>query len=206
MTFPQTEHNAFTLIELLVVIAIISILAALLFPVFAQARRSAHMTACVSNLHQVGAALQMYRADWDDHMPRTILQAQPSGEDGTGGWIEGRFAALYPYTKSHQITQCPAPPRTNIYDYHRMFNPFTRLVPQTGSVVALCYNHLKPNREGFYTVVREDASVSRIPDSRVEYWTFRNNRWLLTSGPATGLILYLNFPNEPFPPLTESER
>jgi prepilin-type N-terminal cleavage/methylation domain-containing protein len=54
------QRRGFTLIELLVVIAIIAILAAILFPVFAQAREKARQTSCVSNLKQIGTALQMY--------------------------------------------------------------------------------------------------------------------------------------------------
>jgi prepilin-type N-terminal cleavage/methylation domain-containing protein len=59
----------FTLIELLVVIAIISVLAAILFPVFAKARSSARKTTAISNLKQIGAALSMYTADYDEHLP-----------------------------------------------------------------------------------------------------------------------------------------
>ena len=54
------RRRGFTLIELLVVIAIIAILAAILFPVFAQARERARQTACLSNLRQVGLGLQLY--------------------------------------------------------------------------------------------------------------------------------------------------
>ncbi len=57
---------AFTLIELLVIIAIIAILTAILFPVFAQAREKARATSCVSNQHQIGLALNMYRQDYDE--------------------------------------------------------------------------------------------------------------------------------------------
>ncbi len=62
--------KAFTLIELLVVIAIIAILAAVLFPVFAQAREKARATACISNQHQIGLAISMYRGDYDEVNPR----------------------------------------------------------------------------------------------------------------------------------------
>src|SRR5213594_2860262 len=61
--------SGFTLIELLVVIAIISVLAGILFPVFAKARASARKSTALSNLKQIGAALQMYTADYDEHLP-----------------------------------------------------------------------------------------------------------------------------------------
>ena len=65
----RCRPSGFTVIELLVVIAIIAILAGLLFPVFAQARASARKTTALSNLKQVGSALQMYTADYDEHLP-----------------------------------------------------------------------------------------------------------------------------------------
>src|SRR5688500_16330354 len=61
--------SGFTLVELLVVIAIIAVLAGLLFPVFAKSRASARKTTALSNLKQLGAALQMYTADHDEHLP-----------------------------------------------------------------------------------------------------------------------------------------
>ena len=59
----------FTLIELLVVIAIIAILAAILFPVFAQAREQARTAACLSNLKQIGLGIKMYAQDYDERFP-----------------------------------------------------------------------------------------------------------------------------------------
>ena len=66
------QHRAprgFTLIELLVVIAIIAILAAILFPVFAQAREAARKASCLSNIKQFGLATLMYVQDYDDMLP-----------------------------------------------------------------------------------------------------------------------------------------
>ena len=63
------SRRAFTLIELLVVIAIIAILAAILFPVFAQAREKARGAACLSNMKQIGTATMMYAQDNDEYLP-----------------------------------------------------------------------------------------------------------------------------------------
>jgi len=63
------SRKGFTLIELLVVIAIIAILAAILFPVFAQARESARMSACLNNVKQIGLSVQMYAQDYDEKFP-----------------------------------------------------------------------------------------------------------------------------------------
>jgi prepilin-type N-terminal cleavage/methylation domain-containing protein len=62
-------NRAFTLLELLVVIAILAILAALLFPVFSRGKESARSAACISNLHQIGIALQLYVSDNQNHLP-----------------------------------------------------------------------------------------------------------------------------------------
>lgn len=65
----KNPKGAFTLIELLVVIAIIAIVAAILFPVFAQAKGAAKKTAALNNLNQIGKGVQLYLSDSDDHLP-----------------------------------------------------------------------------------------------------------------------------------------
>jgi prepilin-type N-terminal cleavage/methylation domain-containing protein/prepilin-type processing-associated H-X9-DG protein len=75
---------AFTLIELLVVIAIIAILAAILFPVFAQARGKARQTACLSNMKQLGTGLMMYVQDYDEVLPGNAPEA-PNNTAGDAG-------------------------------------------------------------------------------------------------------------------------
>lgn len=106
----------FTLIELLVVIAIIAVLAAILFPVFAQAREKARQTACVSNLKQIGTAFAMYVSDYDDLLPdrRDLKTSLPGGykpwstwptSDPRAGWAA---VVLEPYTKNVAIWSCPS--------------------------------------------------------------------------------------------------
>jgi prepilin-type N-terminal cleavage/methylation domain-containing protein len=77
--------SGFTLIELLVVIAIIAILAAILFPVFAQARMKARQTVALSNLKQIGTAMLMYAQDYDESLPMT-METESTGQPTTIGY------------------------------------------------------------------------------------------------------------------------
>jgi prepilin-type N-terminal cleavage/methylation domain-containing protein len=99
----RTPRSGFTLIELLVVIAIIAILAAILFPVFAQAREKARQTSCISNNKQVGLALLMYSEDYDETMPNGIYQPGL-------GWM----GSCYAYVKNIPVFHCPDDPTQNM--------------------------------------------------------------------------------------------
>jgi prepilin-type N-terminal cleavage/methylation domain-containing protein len=94
------NRTGFTLIELLVVIAIIAILAAILFPVFAQAREKARQTACLSNVRQMGLAVTMYTQDYDETLPL----AATATPQGFLNWHH----LTDPYVKNKQVWVCPS--------------------------------------------------------------------------------------------------
>src|SRR5262249_11484599 len=91
--------------ELLVVIAIIAILAALLFPVFAQAREQARQTVCISNSRQIGLQVRMYVQDYDEVMPifYAYNSQPPAGKPGHKG-VE---LEILPYGKNKELFKCP---------------------------------------------------------------------------------------------------
>ena len=106
------KRVGFTLIELLVVIAIISILASILFPVFARARENARRTSCLSNAKQLGLGMMQYTQDYDEMYPiigfgptsaddKVIF---PNGSIGSNNWV----LRIYPYVKSTQVFICPS--------------------------------------------------------------------------------------------------
>jgi prepilin-type N-terminal cleavage/methylation domain-containing protein len=107
------RQRAFTLIELLVVIAIIAILAAILFPVFAQARDNARQAACLSNCKQIGLAIGMYVQDYDEtfHFQRSWNE---TADIGPGAWGPSfvtyiRWPAAHaPYLKNTDVYKCPS--------------------------------------------------------------------------------------------------
>ena len=103
----RSHRGAFTLIELLVVIAIIAILAAILFPVFAQAREQARMSACSSNFKQYSNAFMMYIQDYDETLPMWSVNTPfRPGELGLTTWD----LLLQTYIKNFGVSRCPSDP------------------------------------------------------------------------------------------------
>jgi prepilin-type N-terminal cleavage/methylation domain-containing protein/prepilin-type processing-associated H-X9-DG protein len=144
------SKRAFTLIELLVVIAIIAILAAILFPVFAQAREKARGVSCLSNTKQLGLALIMYTQDYDETYPLAygsypgIGWLSNYGHDVPANWetedpgVVAAYSAFWanstaPYIKSAALYACPSGPEyrwpLNVagIDYSQAIHPWTNL-------------------------------------------------------------------------------
>jgi prepilin-type N-terminal cleavage/methylation domain-containing protein/prepilin-type processing-associated H-X9-DG protein len=109
------KSKAFTLIELLVVIAIIAILAAILFPVFAQAKEAAKKTSCLSNNKQMGLGLYLYLNDYDDSLPMANYPNNPGNVPSAFSYRASKtdYIALnwadllQPYVKNYAVFKCP---------------------------------------------------------------------------------------------------
>src|ERR1051325_514545 len=108
--------RGFTLIELLVVIAIIAILAAILFPVFAQAREAARKTSCLSNTKQLGLGIMQYVQDYDETYPMNEWNGSTIGDANNETGSANYFSLVtwpwqvMPYIKNRQIFVCPSDP------------------------------------------------------------------------------------------------
>jgi prepilin-type N-terminal cleavage/methylation domain-containing protein/prepilin-type processing-associated H-X9-DG protein len=100
-SFAVRNRSAFTLIELLVVIAIIAILAAILFPVFAQAREKARQSSCLSNEKQLALGILMYVQDYDETFPCGLQESW---------WDNTWYRTTAPYVKNEGVFRCPTDP------------------------------------------------------------------------------------------------
>ena len=111
----KKQNKGFTLIELLVVIAIIAILAAILFPVFANAKAAANKTKCSSNMKQMASAMLMYIQDNGERFPKYME------EPSTAWWLPGCEqwwpAKINRYTKNTFVMLCPSAPKKAVCSY-----------------------------------------------------------------------------------------
>jgi len=173
--------TGFTLIELLVVIAIIAILAAILFPVFAQARAKARQVMCISNMKQVSLGVMMYSQDYDETFPRTMF-VDDTGEVQTIGWevIHNYQETINPYIKMGRGTANrsnvwwdPSDPDKSIAYMWGSFtaNGYITGVPRTqaeiGSPASTIYAALR--EEKWHEVVEVPLPVSK-PAPGDSFW------------------------------------
>ena len=204
--------KGFSLLELLVVTAIISLLAALLFPVFARAKREACRTQCLSNLRQLGLAVQMYQDDSNGMLPvGEILSWQNTMGDGSKGKVQSTRDLLKPllrYTHSDAVMTCPENDEGFTARWIQSFSPVldqTRvMVPEPGLVLARCMHHLdvgwtgRPGfqsiqpateRRGLYLALRIDGSVSKVNVQEVAQmnysWKDGKDVWTRSDGEMT---------------------
>lgn len=128
-----SRWNAFTLIELLVVIAIIAILAAILFPVFAQAREKARQASCQSNLKQLATCIAMYNQDYDEMFPHAWDSTGQYGQLDSGHpWGYQTWATwTLPYLKNVGVHICPSNTGTS--------KPYMTTVDGAGAVISSNY-------------------------------------------------------------------
>ncbi|MCG9895012.1 MAG: prepilin-type N-terminal cleavage/methylation domain-containing protein [Fimbriimonadaceae bacterium] len=182
------SRRGFTLMELLVVIAIIAILAAILFPVFAQAKSAAKKTVAVSNLKQIGTAVLMYAGDNDDVYPRTMDTS--SGFPETISWwaVANYQRALEPYMKNGRggiNERGLAPGKGSVW-----FDPSD---PDRGT--SIMWGSFA--NSGFMTGMHRNGSTIDDPSGTV-YSALRIGNWARAVGAVVPNPLPVSDPNDPF--------
>jgi prepilin-type N-terminal cleavage/methylation domain-containing protein/prepilin-type processing-associated H-X9-DG protein len=155
----RSQDRGFTLIELLVVIAIIAILAAILFPVFAQAREKARTISCLSNFKQVGLAVEMYKTDYDGTWPIWWNGIDQAHVEVTG-WGRCWGGVIDPYTKNNQIRKCPSDPNPTPAGYpdKHMDGPVQTMTSNRN----IQYDDNKPSAYSGVKPAMADAEITNV--------------------------------------------
>lgn len=182
------KTSAFTLIELLVVIAIIAILAAILFPVFAQAKLAAKKTQSLSNLKQINTGVTMYAGDNDDVFPRTMDTS--TGIPETISWwaIHSYQEALNPYIKNGKggiNTNGLAPAKSSVW-----FDP-----ADPDKDIPIMWGSYANN--GFMTGMSRNGTSIEDPAGTV-YSALRAGNWARAVGVTIPAPLPVSNANDPF--------
>lgn len=217
----MASKRAFTLIELLVVIAIIAILAAILFPVFAQAKTAAKRTACLSNLRQIAVGNELYINDYDDCMPwipdSDLQLTPPVNSSGKRYSPVGSFIPLWePYIKNTQIFLSPAVGASNLTGWQTHFQAPYRLngtdLPQKGKThyISDLLAETNPSSPRFTRgrtpisiVDAKNTTVSEqewlmTPFFEASWWNYAHTLWDVNGSqpPQTGWSAHTNGRNQ----------
>ena len=172
------NHAGFTLIELLVVIAIISILAGILFPVFAKARERARAVACLNNLSQLGRAILMYEGDYGDRFPPAgpTAAAPVSWSGVSAAGLDIRAGALFSYVKSEEVYVCSSDPNSSLLLSYAMSStlslyPSGQVDSPTETVMLLdsvdkASTTAAATQDGVFTVDPSVADTTIVPSIR----------------------------------------
>lgn len=201
ITMNVRSRRAFTLIELLVVIAIISILAAILFPVFARARENARRSSCMSNMKQIGLGIIMYSQDFDGKLLR--YTAAPSETSASP------LTQVLPYIKNGQIFRCPSanlPNTTAITATTVPANGTHYGLPAIGSGSSP-NTIMMPNNSQLIDSIPVPAIQCLLAETVKDYNSSGGKRgfdrfvaWNLASGSLTGIIAGFGTSNGTTPP------
>jgi prepilin-type N-terminal cleavage/methylation domain-containing protein/prepilin-type processing-associated H-X9-DG protein len=186
----EGKSSGFTLIELLVVIAIIAVLAAILFPVFAQARERARAASCLSNLKQMGLGMMMYVQDYDGkYFARTFYKSGYPGQYTSGSvssWLpqedpanDAGYWFLQSYIKNRDVFKCPS--------FTQWDDP-DRTIPVWG----YAYN-LVAGVPHTYVDASTDVLSEAIVQEPSLMVAFVDSRWNRDAYPATSGSFYVNY-------------
>lgn len=220
----KSRVKGISLVEILVVLVIIGILSAIVYSVVAGARNSARRSVCFSNLRQVGAALALYRTDWDDQNPKDYVVRDPKPQ--RHAWI-----LLETYSKTSAIFRCPDEAGSEYDSLGYIYRTGPKKVDEKDrtvlgveptSVTVFCMEHLKkhviktgigtlaeydetPEKKhiGMFQYLTADGSVHSVDANAVEPWVSDGIEWfsLLTVPPGkVTSIRTFKFPHEPWPP------